>query len=205
MFTSRAEYRLMLREDNADMRLTETGRRLGLVDDQRWAAFEHKREAVEQEQQRLRDVWIGPHSHSAAEQQQLLGTTLSREYRAMELLKRPEVTYRTLMELPGIGPGVDNDNVAEQVEIQAKYAGYIDRQRDEIDRQRRHEDTRLPDALDYDQVKGLSSEVRQKLMAARPETLGQAARIPGVTPAAVSLLLVHLKKSDRKQQLKDSA
>ncbi|MDH5409046.1 MAG: tRNA uridine-5-carboxymethylaminomethyl(34) synthesis enzyme MnmG [Gammaproteobacteria bacterium] len=195
MFTSRAEYRLLLREDNADLRLTEKGRELGLVDDQRWQAFETKREKLITEQQRLQDVWVrpGPEMNKALEG--ILEKPLSREVRAMELLRRPEVTYPTLMSLPGIGPGLEDEQIAEQVDIQARYSGYIERQQDEIDRQRRHEETRLPEKIDYDQVTGLSAEVREKLLRARPDTIGQAARIPGVTPAAVSLLLVYLKKS----------
>ncbi len=194
MFTSRAEHRLLLREDNADLRLTEKGRELGLVDDARWRAFCDKREAIEREQQRLRDIIIRPGDLPAETEQRILGDTLRRETRATELLTRPVVTYETLMELPGIGPGVDDPKVAEQVEIQAKYAGYIERQKDEVERARQAEAVALPEDLDYDQVKGLSSEVREKLSRHRPATLGQAGRIPGVTPAAVSLLLIHLKK-----------
>jgi len=194
MFTSRAEHRLLLREDNADLRLTEKGRELGLVDDQRWRAFCNKREAIEREQQRLRDIIIRPGDLPAETGQRILGDTLRRETRAAELLTRPVVTYETLMELPGIGPGVEDPKVAEQVEIQAKYAGYIERQKDEVERARQAEAVALPEDLDYDKVKGLSSEVREKLSRHRPATLGQAGRIPGVTPAAVSLLLIHLKK-----------
>ena len=193
MFTSRAEYRLMLREDNADLRLTETGRRLGLVDDRRWAAFEQKREAIEQERQRLRDLWIRP-QELTAEQQAVLKAPLAKEARALDLLARPEVAYKTLKRLPGVAPGVDDPQVAEQIEIQARYQGYIERQRAEIDRQKAHESIRLPDDFDYGRVKGLSSEVREIFLRKRPVTLGQAARIPGVTPAAVSLLLIHLKR-----------
>jgi tRNA uridine 5-carboxymethylaminomethyl modification enzyme len=194
MFTSRAEYRLLLREDNADLRLTLKGRELGLVDDERLRRFEAKRAAVEREQQRLRATWLRPAAipHEAAEV--VLGAPLAREYTLLELLRRPGVGYRALMTLPGAGPGVEDAAVSEQVEIQARYAGYIERQRDEIERQRRHEETRLPEELDYAAVHGLSTEARQKLAAARPATLGQAARIPGVTPAAISLLLLHLKK-----------
>ncbi len=194
MFTSRAEYRLLLREDNADLRLTPAGRRVGLVDDARWAAFEAKREAIEQEQQRLESTWLRPGDLPDATAADLFGKPLAREYRLSELLRRPEVGYRLLMGLDGIGPGVVDEEVAEQVEIQAKYAGYIERQRDEIERQRRHEATRLPPELDYATVRGLSAEVSEKLARQRPETLGHAARIPGVTPAAISLLLVHLKR-----------
>ena len=194
MFTSRAEHRLLLREDNADLRLTEQGRRLGLVDDARWRAFEAKREAIERERRRLHETWLRPGQAAAGEVDAVLGGPLSREQRLLELLRRPAVGYRQLMTLPGAGPGVDDADVAQQVEIQAKYAGYIERQQDEIRRQRRYEDTALPADVDYDRVHGLSCEVRQKLRSQRPATIGQAARIPGVTPAAVSLLLVHLKK-----------
>ena len=194
MFTSRAEYRLLLREDNADMRLTEYGRHIGLVDDARWNAFETKREAVVQEQQRLHDLWLRPTHLPEAEAERVLGVKLSKEQRASDALRRPEVTYETLMSLEGIGPGVTDPAVAEQVEIQAKYAGYIGHQREEIERHRGLEETLLPETIDYAAVGGLSNEVRQKLAHQRPATLGQAARIPGITPAAVSLLLVHLKK-----------
>ncbi|MGE0370271.1 MAG: tRNA uridine-5-carboxymethylaminomethyl(34) synthesis enzyme MnmG [Gammaproteobacteria bacterium] len=194
MFTSRAEYRLLLREDNADLRLTPKGRELGLVDDERLRRFEAKRAAVEREQQRLRATWLRPATVPEEVAAAVLGGTLAREYTLLELLRRPGVGYRALMTLPGAGPGVADAVVAEQVEIQARYAGYIERQRDEIERQRRHEETRLPVGLDYAAVHGLSTEARQKLAAARPATLGQAARIPGVTPAAVSLLLLYLKK-----------
>ncbi len=199
MFTSRAEYRLLLREDNADLRLTATGRRLGLVDDERWRVFETKREAIERESQRLREVWVRPGQLAEADAERLLGGPLARESRAAELLRRPEVTYGNLMRLPGIGPGEPDCQVAEQVEIQAKYAGYIDRQREEIDRQRRQENLALPPALDYAEVRGLSREAREKLERHRPHTLGQAGRIPGMTPAAVSLLLVHLKRGRSRQ------
>ncbi|MDH5181038.1 MAG: tRNA uridine-5-carboxymethylaminomethyl(34) synthesis enzyme MnmG [Gammaproteobacteria bacterium] len=202
MFTSRAEYRLMLREDNADLRLTEQGRKLGLVDDARWAAFETKREAIAREQQRLQNTWIRPGQGADQQLVDLLGKPPAREIRALELLRRPEVSYADLVKLPGVAPGVADPAVAEQVDIQARYSGYISRQQDEIDRQRRHETTRLPEQIDYDQVSGLSTEVREKLLRARPDTIGQAARIPGVTPAAISLLLVYLKKtkmSDKKK------
>jgi len=194
MFTSRAEYRLLLREDNADLRLTAKGRELGVVDDGRWRAFAAKREAVAGEQQRLNDCWLRPGQVSASEVERVLGAPLARECRAAELLRRPDVNYRSLMTLPGVGPGVADPKVAEQVEIQARYAGYIDRQHDEIERHRRHEETCVPQDFDYLQVRGLSTEVGEKLARIRPATLGQAARIPGVTPAAISLLLVHLKK-----------
>jgi tRNA uridine 5-carboxymethylaminomethyl modification enzyme len=192
MFTSRAEYRLLLREDNADLRLTPIGRELGLVDDLRWAAFEAKREAVEREQQRLRDTWARPAEVQHAEA--LLGRPLSREYRLSELLSRPDVSYHSLFELmPGL-EAVADPQVIEQVEVQAKYAGYIERQHDEIERARRNEDTLLGEALDYSEVRGLSNEVREKLQRTRPTTIGQASRIPGVTPAAISLLMIYLKK-----------
>lgn len=194
MFTSRAEHRLLLREDNADLRLTEIGRELGLVDEVRWAAFCKKREAIEREVQRMRDMSLSPHNISAEDTQRVFGDTLSRGYKLAELLRRPEVTYESLTSIPAVGGAVTDEKVAEQVEIQFKYAGYIDRQQDEIERQRRHEETRLPDDFDYQVVSGLSNEVRQKLAAQRPVSIGQAARIPGITPAAISLLLVHLKK-----------
>ena len=204
MFTSRAEYRLMLREDNADLRLTEKGRELGLVDDARWRAFETKREAIIQEQQRLRDIWVRPGKGMDEAITRMLGKPLGRETRALELLRRPEVDYRRLTELPDVGPAVADAAVAEQIDIQAKYSGYIERQQDEIARQRRHEGTTLPETIDYDQVSGLSTEVREKLIRIRPATIGQAARIPGVTPAATSLLLVHLKKHTHAKKLKSA-
>ncbi len=194
MFTSRAEYRLSLREDNADLRLTETGRRLGLVDDRRWDRFCRKRDAIAREQERLKGTWVNPRLLDPEVQRRVFGKPLEREACALELLRRPEVTYRGLMTLPGVGPGLDDAQAAEQVEIQAKYHGYIERQKDEVERQRSLEATRLPQDLDYTTVRGLSVEVQQKLNLHRPETLGQAARISGVTPAAISLLLVHLKR-----------
>ncbi len=194
MFTSRAEYRLLLREDNADLRLTEKGRQLGLVDNHRWAIFEKKREAIEKEQQRLRDCWVHPGKVPQEQVQAILNGALSREARALDLLARPQICYAKLMGLAVVGPGVDDPKVAEQLEIQAKYAGYIERQREEIDRQQRNEAVPLGDDLDYDQVRGLSSEVREKLKRNRPATLGQASRMPGITPAAISLLLIHIKR-----------
>ncbi|KPQ26763.1 MULTISPECIES: tRNA uridine-5-carboxymethylaminomethyl(34) synthesis enzyme MnmG [unclassified Halomonas] len=195
MFTSRAEYRLLLREDNADLRLTEKGRELGLVDDERWSAFSQKREAIEAETARLASIWIQPKSAAAASVAEYTGQPLNREYRLSDLLKRPELDYATLTTLPGVeGAPVTDEAVAEQVQIQAKYQGYIDRQQDEIDKLKRHEAMPLPADLDYQRVEGLSHEIRQKLSEARPETLAHAARISGVTPAAVSILLVHLKK-----------
>ncbi|HOW76793.1 MAG TPA: tRNA uridine-5-carboxymethylaminomethyl(34) synthesis enzyme MnmG [Candidatus Competibacteraceae bacterium] len=194
MFTSRAEHRLLLREDNADLRLTEIGRRLGLVNDERWQAFDTKREAIERETQRLQEVWIRPAQISEADAQRVFQGSLTRESSVVELLRRPEVSYAGLMSMPGCGPSVDDPQVAEQVEIQVKYAGYIERQRRDIERQRRHEELLLPADLDYAEVQGLSREVREKLNRHRPRTLGQAGRLPGLTPAAVSLLLVHLKR-----------
>ncbi|MCG3170722.1 MAG: tRNA uridine 5-carboxymethylaminomethyl modification enzyme MnmG [Pseudomonadales bacterium] len=192
MFTSRAEYRLLLREDNADLRLTATGRELGLVDDTRWQAFAARRDAIEHERARLESTLVRPGSAEAAAFGALGERELVREYRLIELLRRPEVSYRDIAAICGdAGVGAD---VAEQLEIQCKYAGYIERQQQEIDRLRRHEDTALSADFDYAAVDGLSHEVRQKLGAARPATLAQAARIPGVTPAAISLLLIHLRK-----------
>jgi tRNA uridine 5-carboxymethylaminomethyl modification enzyme len=194
MFTSRAEYRLILREDNADLRLTETGWELGLISEQRWRAFNEKREAIELEQQRLASTRLQPGQIGDASSGQVLGQTLKKATSLLELLRRPEVNYDSLMKLPGAGPGLSDRVAADQVEIQAKYQGYIDRQQDEIQRQRRHEGTILPEDIDYTKVSGLSTEVTQKLERHRPLTVGQAARISGVTPVAISLLLVHLKK-----------
>lgn len=193
MFTSRAEYRLSLREDNADLRLTETGRRLGVVDDQRWEVFARKRDAIAQEQERLKSVWVNPQILSAERATQLLGKPLEREHSLADLLRRPELTYNALMTMPGAGPGVADAQVAEQVEIQAKYQGYIERQKTEIEHRAQQDDLRLPADLDYTQVRSLSIEVQQKLNRAKPETIGQASRISGVTPAAISVLLVYLK------------
>ena len=204
MFTSRAEYRLLLREDNADLRLTSIGRELGLVDDVRWAAFEKKREAVECESQRLRETLLRPKVVNAVAAEQVLGQSLNKEAHLDELLRRPDVDYAGLMSLQGAGQAVDDPVVAEQVEIQIKYSGYIARQKDEIARHQRQERMPLPDDLDYSQVGGLSNEVRQKLASQRPATLGQASRISGVTPAAVSLLLVHLKKRDMAQRARQA-
>ena len=193
MFTSRAEYRLQLREDNADMRLTEIGRKLGLVDDVRWQAFEEKREKIARELERLKSTWVNPRMLDKADAERVLGKEIEREYSLYDLLRRPEVTYESLMTLPGV-QNAEAASVAEQVEILAKYHGYIERQRDEIARQEGYETTELPIDMDYSVVRGLSIEVRQKLNQHKPETLGQAARISGVTPAAISLLLVHLKR-----------
>ena len=192
MFTSRAEYRLLLREDNADLRLTETGRQLGLIDDARWRAFCTKREAIERESERLKSSWIQPNSPAAAIIEAKTGKALGREYSLLDLLKRPELNYADVANLDGTP--VTDETVAEQVQIQAKYQGYIDRQQGEIDKLKRHEATPLPEDLDYASVEGLSHEIRQKLASARPGTLAQAARISGVTPAAVSMLLIYLKK-----------
>ena len=194
MFTSRAEYRLLLREDNADLRLTPRARELGLVDDERWRMFSEKRDALEREQARLKSTYIHPARLPPPEAERVLGQAIHREYSLMELLKRPEVSYAELMTLPGAGTGISHAQVAEQVEITAKYHGYIERQEVEIARSRLHEEARLPVDLDFGSVRGLSAEVCQKLSEQRPRTLGQASRIPGVTPAAISLLLVHLKK-----------
>jgi tRNA uridine 5-carboxymethylaminomethyl modification enzyme len=205
MFTSRAEFRLQLREDNADLRLTETGRRLGLVDDARWDAFSRKRDAVSRETERLRSTWVNPRNLPAAESERVLGRAIEHEYSLADLLRRPDVSYDSLMSLDGGRFASDavsretlgdaRDAVLEQIDIAAKYSGYIDRQKDEVQRAAHYENLRLPAELDYLQVTALSFEVRQKLQKHRPETLGQASRISGVTPAAVSLLLVHLKKS----------
>ena len=216
MFTSRAEYRLQLREDNADLRLTAIGRELGLVDDARWSAFSRKRDALARESERLKSTWVHPRTLSAPEAERVLGKAIEREYPLFELLRRPGVAYEALLSLEGgrwrPSPavdvtddprplvsretlGADYEAVVEQLEIAAQYAGYIERQRDEVERSAAYENLRLPADLDYHQVTALSIEVRQKLTALRPETLGQAARISGVTPAAISLLLIHLKRS----------
>lgn len=194
MFTSRAEYRLSLREDNADMRLTEIGRQLGVVDDARWQAFSNKRQQMEAEQARLRGIWVRPETLSKAECERVLGKEIEREYNLYELLRRPDVTYEKLMTLAVAGEGIHDPVTAEQVEIQAKYQGYIERQRGEIVRAQAQEHQTLSPELDYSQVQGLSIEVQQKLNRHKPETIGQASRISGVTPAAISLLLVHLKR-----------
>ncbi|ALU91881.1 glucose inhibited division GidA protein [Herbaspirillum rubrisubalbicans M1] len=205
MFTSRAEYRLSLREDNADLRLTEIGRELGCVGDAQWEAFDRKREAVSREMERLKSTWVNPRILAAAEAERVLGKAIEREYNLLDLLRRPNVSYDSLMGLTGAegqslaGPGIEDGPVREQVEIQVKYAGYIARQANEISRQDHNENLKLPADLDYMEVKALSIEVRQKLNKHRPETLGQASRISGVTPAALSLLLVHLKKGVLKQ------
>ncbi|GAA5001755.1 tRNA uridine-5-carboxymethylaminomethyl(34) synthesis enzyme MnmG [Pseudoluteimonas lycopersici] len=199
MFTSRAEYRLQLREDNADARLTPVGRDLGLVDDARWENFSRKREAIAAETARLSALWAAPNNALGASIARHIGVEVSRETNAIDLLRRPELDYAKLMQVPELGPGVDNAKVAEQVEIETKYAGYLDRQREEIARARRHESAAIPVGFDYAQVPGLSAEVLQKLERVRPETLGQAQRIPGMTPAAISLLLVHLERRQRER------
>jgi len=194
MFTSRAEYRLLLREDNADLRLTPIGRELSLVSDSQWQAFERKRDAIVGAQQRLHDYWLRPGNAPDADIERVLGAPLTREQRLCELLRRPGVGYRALMSLCDVSDDDTDDVIAEQIEIQARYSGYIERQQVEIDNTIRHEQPILPADLDYANVRGLSAEARQKLTQAGPATLGQAARVPGVTPAAVSLLLVHLKR-----------
>ena len=192
MFTSRAEYRLILREDNADLRLTEIGRELGLVGDERWAAFCDKKEAIEKENERLASTWVQPNSEESGKLESLGEAKLSREYNLHDLLKRPGLNYGDVASLKG--EAVKNQQVAEQVEIQAKYSGYIERQKEEIEQMRRYENTALPADLDYSVIGGLSNEVIQKLETVKPETLGTASRIQGITPAAVSQILVHLKK-----------
>lgn len=194
MFTSRAEYRLSLREDNADLRLTEQGRELGLVDDIRWSRFNEKVENIEKERQRLKDIWINPTSENIDQVNSILKTPIVREASGEDLLRRPEVTYSSLMTIEKFGPASDDQQASEQVEIQTKYAGYIQRQRDEIEKSLRHENTKLPFDLEYNKVKGLSNEVVAKLSDAKPESIGIASRISGITPAAISILLVHLKK-----------
>jgi tRNA uridine 5-carboxymethylaminomethyl modification enzyme len=194
MFTSRAEYRLQLREDNADLRLTGHGRAQGLVDDARWEAFCRKRDAIAAETARLKSLWVAPGNALAGAIGADLGVAVSRDGSAHDLLRRPELDYAALMRVPALGPGVADARVAEQVEVQAKYAGYLERQQEEIARQQRNEAAPIPPTFDYAQVSGLSAEVRAKLERSRPETIGQAARISGVTPAAISLLLVHLKR-----------
>ena len=194
MFTSRAEYRLMLREDNADLRLTEKGRELGLVDDVRWAHFNNKVELIEKERQRLKDIWVHPKSDKHAEIDAILTVPISKEANGEDLLRRPEMTYKMLTSLNLFAPGIDDPQAADQVEIQVKYEGYIARQKEEIERQLRNENTILPIDLDYKQVKGLSNEVMAKLNDHKPTSIGQASRISGITPAAISILLVWLKK-----------
>ena len=202
MFTSRAEYRLILREDNADMRLTEKGREIGLVDDHRWSIFEAKREAIAVEEQRLKDTWIRPGTPVGEAVMAKFNTPLTHEYNLLNLLARPEINYLDLIAVTG--GGITDELVAEQLEIKTKYAGYLDRQLDDIAKMRASEAVKLPTDIDYTAISGLSKEIQQKLLAARPETLGQASRIPGVTQAAVSLLMVHLKKRKATQSLEQS-
>ena len=195
MFTSRAEYRLQLREDNADLRLTAKGRELGLVDDERWSRFCHKSKCLEAERQRLSDIWVTPGNALGRKVETTHGISVTKEVRALDLLKRPEVDYQRLVEIEGIGPGVNDEQISQQLEIQIRYSGYLGRQQKDIDQRRRHETMAIGDDFDFAGVRGLSAEVREKLQNVRPDTIGQASRVPGVTPAAISLLLVHLKKS----------
>lgn len=208
MFTSRAEFRLQLREDNADMRLTEAGRKLGLVDDARWDAFSRKRDAVSRETERLKSIWVNPRNLPAAESERVLGKAIEHEYNLADLLRRPDVDYATLMTLDGGKYSAASALSApeiEQIEISAKYSGYIERQHDEVERAAHFENLKLPVDFDYGQVKALSFEVRQKLDKHRPETLGLASRISGVTPAAISLLMIHLRKGGHKAFARDAA
>jgi tRNA uridine 5-carboxymethylaminomethyl modification enzyme len=195
MFTSRAEYRLQLREDNADLRLTAKGRELGLVDDRRWSRFCRKSEGLEAERQRLNDIWVTPGNALGRIVEAAHGIPVSKEVRALDLLKRPEVDYQRLVGIEGIGPGVEDEQISRQLEIQVRYAGYLGRQQEDIAQRRRHEAMEIGDDFDFGGVQGLSAEAREKLQSVRPDTIGQASRVPGVTPAAISLLLVHLKKS----------
>jgi tRNA uridine 5-carboxymethylaminomethyl modification enzyme len=194
MFTSRAEYRLLLREDNADRRLTPIAREFGMIDEARWASFNQKVESIERESQRLRDTWISPSKLSVGEAAPILGCEMTKEQNLETLLRRPEVTYTSLSQLTGFGEALTDASVIEQVEIDVKYAGYLSRMNDEIDKIKRNEETKIPEDINIDAIDGLSNEVRQKLKQHRPNTIGQAGRVPGVTPAALSLLLVHLKK-----------
>ncbi|MDP5255677.1 MULTISPECIES: tRNA uridine-5-carboxymethylaminomethyl(34) synthesis enzyme MnmG [unclassified Vibrio] len=205
MFTSRAEFRLLLREDNADMRLTEKGYQLGLVNETRWARFNEKMENLEKERQRLRDIWMNPQSEGVDQLNALLKTPMAREASGEDLLRRPEINYQQLTELDAFAPALADQQAAEQVEIQVKYEGYIKRQQDEIEKSLRHEHTKLPFELDYKDVKGLSNEVVAKLNDAKPESIGIASRISGVTPAAISILLVHLKKHGLLKKGEDAA
>ena len=197
MFTSRAEYRLMLREDNADLRLTGTGRKLGLIDDDRWDRFSRKRDTIAAGQERLRSGRLGPGNVNAVNAERILGKSLEREHTLIDLLRRPDMSYRSLSELAPDLNEIDDPEVVQEIEIQAKYEGYIGRQRDEILRREAQESQRIPSDLDYTMVRGLSNEVRQTLSRCKPQTIGQAGRISGVTPAAISLLLVHLKRDFR--------
>ena len=197
MFTSRAEYRLQLREDNADLRLTEKGRELGLVGDRRWETFCQMRDAIELERQRLNEIRVSPGNALGRKIESACGIAIGKEVRALDLMKRPEVGYRQLTGVEGVGPGVESERIAQQLEIQVRYAGYLGRQQEDIERRRKHESYRIPPDFNYSGVKGLSSEVREKFENVRPDTVGQASRIPGITPAAISLLLVNLKKTSR--------
>jgi tRNA uridine 5-carboxymethylaminomethyl modification enzyme len=196
MFTSRAEYRLLLREDNADIRLTESGYKLGLVDEARWQRFNEKQEAVEQEKQRLASNWVHPNHEAVESLNPVLKNPITREHSLEELIRRPEMTYEKLMSIDSLDSGLiaSDEQAAEQVEIQIKYAGYIARQQDEIERTKRNENTVIPMDMDFSVISGLSNEVVAKLVDARPETIGKASRISGITPAAISLLLVYMKK-----------
>lgn len=208
MFTSRAEYRLLLREDNADLRLTEMGRKLGMVDDERWESFTAKRDAVETENQRLASTWVHPTKLDKVTAERVIGQQITKEATLLDLLRRPEVSYLELMTLKEAGEKKPENlpaSVIEQIEVQAKYSGYIERQQDEIDKHKRHELTTIPEQLDYFNVKGLSTEVCEKLIRIKPETVGQAARIPGVTPAAISIILVYLKKYAYQANRQESA
>ena len=204
MFTSRAEYRLSLREDNADLRLTPIGRELGLVDDRRWEAFERKRSLIEEETGRLKKLFVGPDGGDQEAIKNIVGKGLDHEYSAIQLLKRPEVSYGALMSLVGVGPGVEDEVAAAQVEIQAKYQGYIDRQKEEVTKMAGLEGIQIPEEMDYINVSGLSAEAKQKLAFGRPSTLGQASRISGITPAAIGILLVHIKRANRSSQDRSS-
>ena len=197
MFTSRAEYRLQLREDNADTRLTPIGHNMGIVDEQRWSAYSRKAEAVKTETARLNKLWATPGNTLGAAVQAQLNVPITRECNVLDLIKRPEITYASLMTVADLGPGVADEKVAEQIEITVKYSGYLDRQREDIERQRRHENSEIPKDFDYKSISGLGTEIESKLIKVRPETIGQAQRIPGMTPAAISLLLVTLSKRRR--------
>jgi len=201
MFTSRAEYRLALREDNADLRLTKYGREFGLIDDERWRVFENKKSAIETEQQRLRSIWVTPDNGPGRSLREVLGVTLSKEAKALDLLKRPEIVYSDLMRVAGLGPGSEDAKVAEQVDIQVRYEGYLTRQAGEVERNQRNERTSIPSGFDYARVQGLSAELCEKLQMVLPENIGQASRIPGMTPAAISLLLVYLKRHQGNRQI----
>jgi len=210
MFTSRAEFRLSLREDNADMRLTELGWKLGVVSAERWSAFNRKRDVVEAEKQRLKSTWVNPNLVGSEEAIRVLGKRLEREYTLADLLKRPQVSYEQLATLRAhTGELISNSSLvgaeSEQVEIQIKYEGYINRQQEEVERQKLQDELLIPDALDYDELTSLSFEVRQKLKTHRPATLGAAARISGITPAAISTLLVHLKKRSYQSNSREAA